>query len=89
MKVLPIQNQNYSPKFGEIEIVGPGYDPFSYDPYKRDPELAMQRQRAIRTRRIRQEMLDELAKSVEGKKLNIFQKISYAIKKAKINRMVF
>jgi len=89
MKVLPIQTMKHSPNFGEIEIIGSGYDPYSEDPCMRDLELAQRRSSIQRTNRIRKEMLDELAKSVEGKKLNIFQKIGYALKKAKINRMVF
>ena len=38
---------------------------------------------------LRKNKLEELTKTIEGKNLNFFQKIGYAIKKAKVNIMTF
>ena len=78
MKILPVQSKSFA--FGEIES---GYNEHFRDDFG-DRIRTSEFKQAQRSAK-----LHELEKSVECKELNIFQKISYAAKKAKINRMKF
>ena len=92
MKVSPVNMTKNTPKFGEID----NYDREVLSELEKKRQIWYSNMESLKTKLFSDEermsfarklAMDTLDKSVEGRELNIFEKIAYWIKKIRINRI--